>query len=88
MFGRHSPTGRRERRNSLNRPSNATVQFPRSASPDTNLESLTRCLDEIATLLVGLGQHKGGARVAVVTVEEERNVQVDDVSGEEGSAVV
>lgn len=73
---------------SLNRLPDAAIRLPWSTRSDTHLERRPRRLDEIQPLLVRIGQRKRCARVSVVSVQVERDVQVDNVRGLQWSAAV
>jgi hypothetical protein len=52
---------------------------------DTQLESLARGLDEIPSELVHRGEHEGFGGVAVVSIQEQCEIDVDDVFRVQGS---
>lgn len=52
---------------------------------DAQLKSLARGLDKIPSELVHRGKHEGFRGVAVVSIQEEGEIDVDDVFGVQGS---
>lgn len=93
-----TPTNRKKRvKNSLNRTTDIPEVPPRAALLDPDIQRLLRDLDELARLVVHLGQAECDGRVAVHmygdflrccwVFREEGDVYVDDICWKEYAAV-